>query len=313
MAAPRQTRGRIGQDPRPWLGPLTFAPVSVPDALAVEVLAKCARHCCVCRRYRPLQLQVHHIIPIAEGGSDDLANLIPICISCHSDVHTATRLTRRFKAEELRLHRDAVYKLVEAGSLPASSDTTSSFEQLAEQVSREIRDHLDESRPSGIPHGSIELLLAAACENEPLRLSRNDEHVTITTGQRMFHTQVSAERELPDVVDPLVDTRLMRRIGDALEITPLGQTMVDDLVSSQARFTEVKVECLACGLHFILCTWYPERHSAATITCPECGNTGTGFMISRQQEFGFIFERVPGSAGVPKFSGFPDRADSAKT
>jgi hypothetical protein len=189
----------------------------------------------------------------------------------------------------------------------------SSFGQLAEQVSREIRDHLDESRTAGLPPSSIELLLAAACENEPLRLSRDKGHVTIVTGQRMFHTHVSVERDLPDVVSPLVEARLMRHIGDELEITPLGQTMVDDLVSTQSRFTEVKVECLACGLHFILCTWYPERHSADTINCPECGNTGTGFMISRQREFGFIFERVPGSAGVPKFSGFPDRADSAET
>jgi HNH endonuclease len=287
--------------------------MSVPDALAVEVLAKCARHCCVCRRYRPLQLQVHHIIPVAEGGSDDLANLIPICVSCHSDVHTATRLTRRFKAEELRLHRDAVYKLVEDGRLPASSDTSPSFAQLAERVSREIRDHLDESHPAGLPHRSIELLLAAACESEPLRLSRNDDLVTLATGQRLFHIHVSAEQELPDAVDALVNSELMSRVGDVLEITPLGQTMVDDLVSSDVRFTEVKVECLACGLHFILCTWYPERHSAATIACPECGNTGTGFMITRQQEFGFIFERVPGTAiGTPEFSGFPDRADSAK-
>jgi hypothetical protein len=36
-------------------------------------------------------------------------------------------------------------------------------------------------------------------------------------------------------------------------------------------------------------------------------------MIRRQQEFEFIFERVPGSAGAPEFSGFPDRADPAGT
>lgn len=267
----------------------------------------------MCRRYRPLQLQVHHIVSVADGGGDELANLIPICISCHSDVHTATRLTRRFKAEELRLHRDAVYNLVDEGRLPASSDTGSTFGLFAEQISREIRDHLDESRSAGPPLRSTELLLAVACEDEPLQLRRHEEHMTMTTGQRTFHSQVNSNDDLPDVVRPLVDARLMRRVGDTLEITPLGQTMIDDLVSSQARFTEVKVRCLACSLHFVIYTWYPERHSAATITCPECENSGTGLMIWRQREFGFIFERVPGSAGASQFSGFPVRPDPAGT
>ena len=32
-------------------------------------------------------LQVHHIIPASEGGSDDLENLITLCTDCHSDKH----------------------------------------------------------------------------------------------------------------------------------------------------------------------------------------------------------------------------------
>jgi 5-methylcytosine-specific restriction endonuclease McrA len=93
--------------------------MTVPQNLADEILAKCGRHCCICRRFEPLHLQVNHIIPLSEGGTDDTDNLIPVCLTCHSDVHTQTRLTRRFSAEELKQDRDMTFRLVEEGKLPS--------------------------------------------------------------------------------------------------------------------------------------------------------------------------------------------------
>ncbi len=61
---------------------------SIPEKTVSVVLVKCARHCCICRRFSPLQIQVHHIIEQCDGGTHDEDNLIPICISCHSMVHT---------------------------------------------------------------------------------------------------------------------------------------------------------------------------------------------------------------------------------
>jgi HNH endonuclease len=90
----------------------------VPDQLADEILVKCARHCCICRRYRPLHLQVHHIKPREDGGGDEPDNLIAVCLLCHCDVHTQTLFTRRFSMAELKGHRDAVYRLVAEGKLP---------------------------------------------------------------------------------------------------------------------------------------------------------------------------------------------------
>jgi len=32
-------------------------------------------------------LNVHHIIPVSDGGSDDPSNLITLCEDCHSQIH----------------------------------------------------------------------------------------------------------------------------------------------------------------------------------------------------------------------------------
>ncbi|MCA1670458.1 MAG: HNH endonuclease, partial [Thermomicrobia bacterium] len=32
-------------------------------------------------------LHVHHIIPRARGGSNDLSNLVPLCPTCHALAH----------------------------------------------------------------------------------------------------------------------------------------------------------------------------------------------------------------------------------
>lgn len=90
--------------------------MSIPQPIVDEFMAKCGRRCCICRRFEPLHLQVHHIVERADGGTDDLDNLIVICLTCHSDVHSDTKLTRRFTPEELRQHRDALFELVEAAS-----------------------------------------------------------------------------------------------------------------------------------------------------------------------------------------------------
>jgi hypothetical protein len=67
-------------------------------------------------------LQVHHIKQRSEGGSDDEDNLIALCITCHSDVHTHRPFSRRFTDDELKQHRDSVYSLVAEGKLVPPED-----------------------------------------------------------------------------------------------------------------------------------------------------------------------------------------------
>lgn len=87
------------------------------DKVASLVLGKCGRRCCICRRFLPLRLQVHHIQEECGGGTNTEDNAIAICLTCHTDVHSKVPFTRRFTTAELRHHRDEVYRLVAEGKL----------------------------------------------------------------------------------------------------------------------------------------------------------------------------------------------------
>lgn len=67
-------------------------------------------------------LQIHHIVEQSDGGSNDPSNLIAICLTCHSDVHTDRPFTRRFTSDELKMHRDSVFRLVAEGKLIPSEE-----------------------------------------------------------------------------------------------------------------------------------------------------------------------------------------------
>ena len=63
-------------------------PRLVEKRLYKEANSQCPR----CEQADVATLQVHHIKPVAEGGSDDEENLIVLCSNCHSKV-TAGQIT----------------------------------------------------------------------------------------------------------------------------------------------------------------------------------------------------------------------------
>jgi predicted RNA-binding Zn-ribbon protein involved in translation (DUF1610 family) len=69
-------------------------------------------------------------------------------------------------------------------------------------------------------------------------------------------------------------------------------------MSGTPGYWQVKVKCLSCGLHFILCTWQPERHTLASLWCPECGEHKRRFVIWLEELDGFIYQAVPGDASL---------------
>jgi DNA-directed RNA polymerase subunit RPC12/RpoP len=56
----------------------------------------------------------------------------------------------------------------------------------------------------------------------------------------------------------------------------------EEIDEENSGFINIKVKCLECGLHFILCTEDdPDQHTAETIHCPECGQHGESYIVWR--------------------------------
>jgi len=64
------------------------------------------------------------------------------------------------------------------------------------------------------------------------------------------------------------------------------------------KHTQVKCKCAACQLHFIVCTWHPEKHSAKSLYCPECGQCVGKFTVWSEAVPQPIFTVVPGAARI---------------
>src|SRR5262245_26748831 len=172
----RRSEGRAGRVP-------TMAKDDISQDRVNAMMVKCGRRCCICRRFRPTRLQVHHIVERSRGGTDDEDNLIVICMTCHSDVHSQVPFMRRFTVEEQKGHRDALVKQVADGVLPAV-DTDDTDEVLARiaglQKPKSVTGELMEE--------GIEVLVGAATgtahRQGSLMLSLSTEGFSIMYGDR---------------------------------------------------------------------------------------------------------------------------------
>ena len=110
-----------------------IAMTNFQDAVDI-LLSECNRHCCLCRRFKPLHLQVHHIEPLAEGGTNNPDNLIALCLNCHSSVHSKLSMAKNFSYEELKMSRDKTIELVKSGKLVENEESSGSTELLSELI-----------------------------------------------------------------------------------------------------------------------------------------------------------------------------------
>jgi hypothetical protein len=214
--------------------------MSVPEAVAADILAKCARHCCICRRFRPLHLQVHHIVERGEGGTDEPDNLIAICVSCHADVHTQTKLTRRFTVKELKAHRDEVVRLATEGKLPSSNDAAGVLAAIsAALVGRLLatQPRAQVTGPTLLP-AAAEMLLAAASSNMAIDIVTAESYpIIMVSGKplgKLFDLRSMALYR--KALDQLIETQLVERISnERFLVTYSGYMVADDLLSAGSQ------------------------------------------------------------------------------
>lgn len=82
-----------------------------------ECMVKSARCCCVCHKHKGLNIEVHHIIPKEQGGSDTEDNAIALCFDCHADAghyHAKHPKGTKLSPSELKKHKKNWYRIVES-------------------------------------------------------------------------------------------------------------------------------------------------------------------------------------------------------
>lgn len=80
-----------------------------PQGEVSRLLAECHRRCCICHRFCGVKIETDHIVPLGDGGPDDIDNAIPVCFECHAEIHLYNDRHprgRKFRPEELRQHRE---------------------------------------------------------------------------------------------------------------------------------------------------------------------------------------------------------------
>jgi hypothetical protein len=90
-----------------------------------EALVKSGRRCCVCREFKGIGIEIHHIDPEAQGGADTLENAIALCFDCHCAAgHYNADHPRgsKYSPRELKRHRDRHWKDVEEGRISTAPE-----------------------------------------------------------------------------------------------------------------------------------------------------------------------------------------------
>ena len=110
-----------------------------PKAVSEDLLVRSGRRCCLCQKAKSGRVQVHHIIPQAEGGKGTAHNGIVLCFDCHSDVHAywgKTHMGRSFTPAELTRRRDNWFE-----TFARTGGTQIDYKQLASEVLRQLAEH----------------------------------------------------------------------------------------------------------------------------------------------------------------------------
>ena len=182
----------------------------------------------MCSRFQPLYLQVHHIIPESEGGTNESDNLITVCLTCHADVHTQTSLTRRFTITELKMHRDHLIEQVAKGIL--LSESCINDDQLIAPIIEIIRD--SEIQDYEIPHlssAALELLLNAVKEENSGTIFDSSEIFTTSTTL----TDARQQAKLKHAIDELENNNLIAYVkGILYRVTHEGFLIADQILSA---------------------------------------------------------------------------------
>ena len=275
-----------------------------------KILVKCARHCCLCRKFKPTQLHIHHIVSRADGGSNSEDNLAPLCTECHGAVHSKMSMTKNISAEEIRMARDKLYELVQSGQLHgATTISESEIDGIANAISKKLNEHSENK--FSLSRRATSILLAVVAEQESLEVipmsvstvgsNKPPEIIThLKCGLQQFYFGNLIYPELPNELKDLMRLELLKQNGSKFDLTSKALTFFDVISVDEGipGYFVKKIQCDDCSLHFTILIWHLHKHKRGNLHCPECGQNAGRFYISVQREAGFIFQSVPGNASM---------------
>lgn len=102
------------------------------ESIKLEVKRKAAFQCCRCKE---IGVEVHHIIPESETGSDTIDNAAPLCPTCHSNFGGNPE-----KRKEIKHMRDYWYDVVRE-RYSKNSEQLEKFEKIDKKLDEIQNDH----------------------------------------------------------------------------------------------------------------------------------------------------------------------------
>lgn len=82
--------------------------VSYLAAIRKKVILRAGGHCQLCGMEAPFKgldgtpyLELHHVVPVCEGGSDDISNLVALCPNCNRKIDITQNLEDRETLKKL--------------------------------------------------------------------------------------------------------------------------------------------------------------------------------------------------------------------
>jgi hypothetical protein len=109
------------------------------DTLKTEVRRKAHFRCCLCKEF---DIEVHHILPEAEGGPDTEENAAPLCGKCHNIF--GANPTKRKMIREARDHWYEICATRYAFDPDCLDDIGARIDALADRLSQSSADILQE-------------------------------------------------------------------------------------------------------------------------------------------------------------------------
>jgi hypothetical protein len=217
------------------------------EAVKASVRRKSHLQCCLCKS---LGVEIHHIIPQAEGGPETEDNAAPLCPTCH-EIYGANPIKRKFITEA----RDFWYEICATRYAPDADrverlinlldGATSAFTGFQEFVNRVVN-----PEASGTPSQSHALSGTSA--------GIGSGHATLTVNgeaEEEFHQESRTEIEILEAISTLFDQIWYNRHWNMVAAVEEGRMKVDPIVFMRATINASLVAAKYAGEPRALGPW----------------------------------------------------------